>query len=109
MSTPYEIKRAIQTMDAWLGLPERTYKPTVHLFGRKLPAEQVLAATEIAQRKFPEGGEGAFRYFCGICHKMIMEQRIWEELQAGIVANKPRSALGSLAESAGIMPKQDAG
>lgn len=63
-------------MEDWLGLPERQYKATVYLFSHKLPAEVVLEAVEIAQAKLPEGGERAFRYFCGVCCRRIEEQRI---------------------------------
>ncbi len=63
-------------MDAWLGLPEREYKATVHLFFYKLPPDEVLEAVEIAQAKIPLGGREAFKYFCGVCHGKIKEQRI---------------------------------
>ncbi len=68
-------------MADWLGLPESTYKAAVYLFAQKLPLEEVLQAVEIARAKIPEGGIGAFKYFCGVCHGKIREQRIrdmWE-------------------------------
>ncbi len=75
-ATPHPIKLALEIMDAWLGLPEYAYKATVYRFSHKLPPEMVLDAVQIAQVKFPDGGESAFRYFCGVCNCMIQEQRI---------------------------------
>jgi len=75
-ATPHHIKLALQIMDDWLGLPEYSYKATVYRFSFKLPPEHVLEAVEITLAKFPDGGESAFRYFCGVCNCMIQEQRI---------------------------------
>jgi hypothetical protein len=75
-TTSHPITTALRIMDAWLGLPEYTYGPTVYRFAHKLPPELVLEAVEIAQAKLPGGGESAFRYFCGVCNCMIQEQRI---------------------------------
>ncbi len=75
-ATPHPIRRALEIMDDWLGLPERDYKATVYLFSKKLPPPEVLEAVEIAQAKLPEGGRKAFRYFCGVCCRKIEEQRI---------------------------------
>jgi hypothetical protein len=75
-ASPHRLKRALQIMDDWLGLPERDYKATVYIFAQKLSPEEVLEAAEIAQRKIPKGGTDGFRYFCGVCHKKIGEQKI---------------------------------
>jgi hypothetical protein len=75
-NTSPSIKLALQIMDTWLGLPEYAYKATVYRFSHKLPPEMVLDAVQIAQAKLPDGGESAFRYFCGVCNCMIQEQRI---------------------------------
>lgn len=73
---PNPVKLALQIMDAWLGLPERDYKPTVYWFAKRMPPEELLESVEIAQAKLPEGGRSAFKYFCGVCHRRIEEQRI---------------------------------
>jgi hypothetical protein len=73
---PHSIKLALEIMHTWLGLPQRTYKATVYLFARELPPDEVLEAVEIAVAKIPAGGREAFRYFCGVCHSKIKEQRI---------------------------------
>ena len=75
-TSPNCIKLALQVMEAWLGLPEFTYRATVYLFAEKLPPEEILNAVNIAQAKIPDGGMGAFKYFCGVCHGKIREQRI---------------------------------
>jgi hypothetical protein len=75
-TTPHPIKLALEIMDTWLGLPERDYKATVYWFAKRMPPEEVLEAVEIAQAKLPEGGRNAFKYFCGVCHRRIEEQRI---------------------------------
>jgi hypothetical protein len=41
-----------------------------------LTPEEVLEAVWIAQAKLPQGGIDAFKYFCGVCHNMIREQKI---------------------------------
>ena len=63
-------------MGEWLGLPEDDYKPKVYLFAQRLRPEDVLEAVWIAQARLPSGGMPAFKYFCGVCHNMIREQRI---------------------------------
>jgi predicted PP-loop superfamily ATPase len=63
-------------MDAWLNLPQPTYKATVYRFAHKLPPTEVLEAVEIAQAKIPQGGMDGFKYFCGVCNCMIQEHRI---------------------------------
>ena len=73
---PATIIHAKLAMDAWLGLPQDTYKATVSRFGETLPPEQVLEAVKIAQAKLPEGGHSGFRYFCGVCNNMMKEKRI---------------------------------
>ncbi len=70
------IHQALRVMEEWLQLPEGHYKAKVYLFAQRLPPEEVLAAVWIAQAKLPAGGEGAFRYFCGVCHSKIREQNI---------------------------------
>jgi cytochrome c5 len=75
-TTPHPIGRALEIMDAWLGLPSHAYKATVYRFAQDLPPNEVLEAVEIAQAKIPCGGKEAFKYFCGVCHGKIKEQRI---------------------------------
>lgn len=75
-ATPHPIKLALEIMDAWLGLPQHTYKATFYRFANELPPDEVLEAVEIAQAKIPLGGREAFKYFCGVCHGKIKEQRI---------------------------------
>jgi len=75
-TTPNPIKCALEIMDVWLDLPQHTYKATVYRFAQELPPDEVLEAVEIAEAKIPTGGREAFRYFCGVCHSKIKEQRI---------------------------------
>lgn len=75
-ATPHPIKRALAIMDDWLGLPEHSYMATVYRFSYELPPAEVLEAVEIAQAKLPAGGREAFKYFCGVCHSKIKEERI---------------------------------
>ncbi len=80
---PHPVKRGLEIMDDWLGLPEHDYVATVYLFAQKLPPNEILEAVEIARAKLPEGGRDAFRYFCGVCHSKVREQLIWLEWLAG--------------------------
>jgi hypothetical protein len=75
-TTPHPIRIALQIMDDWLGLPDTTYKATVYRFAYELTPEDVLEAVEIAQDKIPDGGMNGFKYFCGVCHGKLKEQRI---------------------------------
>ena len=62
-------------MENWFNLPERKYKATVYVFSKRLPPEEVLEAAEIARAKIPQGGTDAFKYFCGVCHGKLREQK----------------------------------
>ena len=70
------LHQALRIMDEWLHLPEDDYKAKVYLFAQRLTPEDVLEAVWIAQAKLPDGGLPAFKYFCGVCHNMIREQKI---------------------------------
>ena len=70
------LHQALRVIGEWLRLPEDHYKAQVYLFAQRLPPENVLEAVWIAQAKLPDGGASGFKYFCGVCHNMIREQRI---------------------------------
>ena len=57
------IKLALEIMDAWLGLPQHTYKATFYRFANELPPDEVLEAVEIAQAKIPLGGRECLQVF----------------------------------------------
>jgi hypothetical protein len=75
-ANPHFVTRVLQIMDEWLDLPQSTYKPAVYRFALRLPPEELLDALEIAHAKIPQGGMGAFKYFCGVCHGKIYERKI---------------------------------
>ena len=60
----------------WINLKPCIYEVTLFRFAKRLPPEEVLEAVRIAQRKVPEGGMDGFKYFCGVCHGKIEDQRI---------------------------------
>jgi hypothetical protein len=60
----------LEEMGLWLKLSQETYKPAVMLFSLRLSPEELLEAFWWARSRKPDGGQDAFLYFCGVCHKM---------------------------------------
>lgn len=72
-------EQVLAHMDEWLGLSPSTYTATVRLFALRLPPEKLVEALWIAMDKKKDGGMEAFKYFCGVCNKMVRQQS--EELR----------------------------
>ena len=68
------VREVLAHMETWLQISPRIYTPNVHLFALRLPPEKLIEALWVAQTRIPEGDLGAFKYFCGVCHRMIREQ-----------------------------------
>ncbi len=62
-ATPHPIKLALEIMDAWLGLPEYTYKATVYRFSHKLPPERCWKRWKSPRPKIPDGGRECLQVF----------------------------------------------
>lgn len=72
-------EQVLAHMDDWLCLSPHTYTATVRLFALRLPPEKLVEALWISQDRKNDGGMDAFKYFCGVCNKMVRQQS--EELK----------------------------
>lgn len=63
----------LEHMRTWLKLSVNPYKPTVMLCALRLPPEKLIEALWVSQSRKPKGGLAAFKYFCGVCHRMRRE------------------------------------
>ncbi len=72
----HPVKRVLAIMEDWLGLPQSAYKVDVYWFATRLSPEEMLEAVEIARARLPDGGINGFKYFCGVCHRMIEKRKI---------------------------------
>ena len=66
-------REVLAEMQDWLHLSLRSYKGAVFLFALRLPPDKLIEALWVAEDRIPHGGLDGFKYFCGVCHRMIRE------------------------------------
>jgi DNA-directed RNA polymerase subunit RPC12/RpoP len=73
-----ETWRVIYILDEFAeksGKTNKVWFSSAQMFVKKMGVHQVLDAAEIASAKFRFRSESRFRYFCGICWKMIRDSQ----------------------------------
>ncbi len=93
----HSIETALQTMEVWLERPRSIYQAEVYRFAERLPPEEELEAVKIAQAKFPDGGLRGVKYFCGVFHRKLDNQKIrraWDTTnpETGLSPSPPRQS-----------------